>query len=219
MIAERGVTFGTADGAVLEGRVAVPPGAPMGLAICHPHPLYGGDMDNAVVCELAELAGASGLGTLRFNFRGVGRSTGLHGGGGPEEHDVETALAYLATVLAPPAAVALAGYSFGAAVAARVAGRHRALRGLALIAPPLISAQWALPELDTPVLIVAGAADGYCPRDALDAVRVRLPTAVIHVIDGGDHFFSGTLPALAAAVRAWLTTLDAGQARRSRGAG
>jgi uncharacterized protein len=219
MIAEHGVRFTTGDGEGLEGELTLPPRAATGLVVCHPHPLYGGDMDDQIVRCVADLAAAAGLAVLRFNFRGVGGSTGKHGGGGPEEGDVEAALAYLGTVLAPPATVALAGYSFGAAVAARVAPRRPGLRGVALIAPPLAAVPWTLTAPSAPMLVVAGGIDPYCPADALAVVSTRVPAAVIRVIDGADHFFSGALPALEAALAPWMRTLDAGESGRSGGAG
>src|SRR4029453_961058 len=82
-------------GPSLEGRLAVPPGAGAGLVLCHPHPLYGGDMDNPVVGRAAEGAQGPGGATLRFNFRGVGASGGTHGGGTAEMNDVRAALTRL----------------------------------------------------------------------------------------------------------------------------
>ncbi|HEY3065888.1 MAG TPA: alpha/beta family hydrolase [Methylomirabilota bacterium] len=211
--------FTTGDGETLEGEVALPPRAAVGLVVCHPHPLYGGDMDSHVVRCVADVAVASGLASLRFNFRGVGGSTGKHGGGIPEERDVEAALVYLGTLLAPPAALALAGYSFGAAVAARVAARRDDLCGIALIAPPLAAAPWAFPAPRAPLLLVAGARDPYCPTDALTVVRTHAPEAVIRVIEDADHFFARSLPALAAMLAPWMTTLDAGETGRRGGTG
>ena len=219
MIAEREVRFTTSDGEGLEGELTLPPRATAGLVVCHPHPLYGGDMDNHIVRRVTGLAAASGLAALRFNFRGVGGSTGKHAGGVPEEGDVEAALGYLGSVLGSPAAVALAGYSFGAAVAAAVAARHHGLRGVALIAPPLAAVPWTLPAPPAKMLVLAGAADPHCPADALAVLRERVPGAVIHVIDGADHFFSGALAALEAALLPWMKTLDAGKPGRSGGAG
>src|SRR5262249_34552016 len=78
-----------------EGRRAEGLGARAGLVVCHPHPLYGGDMDNPVVVRAVEVAAEAGIATLRFNFRGVGTSEGSHGGGAGEQDDVRAALAAL----------------------------------------------------------------------------------------------------------------------------
>ena len=63
----------------LEALVAVPSDSAWAVVIAHPHPLYGGDLDNPVVVRIAEVCRAEGLATVRFNFRGVGHSTGTHG--------------------------------------------------------------------------------------------------------------------------------------------
>src|SRR5437870_10480649 len=140
MISDRPATVAVARDIVLVGRLAVPAGARAGVVICHPHPLYGGDMDNPVVVRVAEVCRQLGLATLRFNFRGVGASTGQHGQGRDERHDVTAALAHFASVLPSDAPLGLAGYSFGAAVAARVAGERAEappLTAVALVAPPV----------------------------------------------------------------------------------
>ena len=89
------MTLRTADGVTLEARIGMPPAQRGGVALCHPHPLYGGDMDNPVVVRAAEVARDLGLATVRFNFRGVGQSTGEHGKGVAERLDVEAALDHL----------------------------------------------------------------------------------------------------------------------------
>jgi alpha/beta superfamily hydrolase len=113
MIPERDVTISAADGVRLEARVAVPPGARAGVVCCHPHPLYGGDMDNPVVVRMAEVAAALGLATCRFNFRGVGRSTGEHGQGRTERLDAEAALDHIEAQVGAGAPGLLAATSEG----------------------------------------------------------------------------------------------------------
>src|SRR5206468_3182423 len=96
MIPEQSATLAVASDVALESRLAVPAGAPAGIVICHPHPLYGGDMDNPVVVRVQEVCAELGLATLRFNFRGVGGSSGTHGGGLAEQEDARGALDALA---------------------------------------------------------------------------------------------------------------------------
>src|SRR5205823_4879419 len=120
MIAERSTTV-RAGAETLEARLAVPPGARLGVVVSHPHPLYGGDMDNPVVARIVEVCAARGLATRRFNLRGVGASTGRHEGGRGEQDDIRASLALLEETLGGGARLALAGYSFGAAVGAAVA--------------------------------------------------------------------------------------------------
>src|ERR671922_3090318 len=106
-------TIFTADGVSCEGIITHPDGisqAP-GLVICHPHPLYGGDMENNVVRGMAEAFAAAGFVVLRFNFRGVGRSTGHHDEGIGEQEDARAAMEWLMTRSGVDRArVFLAGY-------------------------------------------------------------------------------------------------------------
>jgi alpha/beta superfamily hydrolase len=204
MIPEERVRFGTAGGPTLDGMVAHPPGATRGVVVCHPHPLYGGDMDNPVVLVLVHACWDAGLAVLRFDFRGVRRSAGVHSGGVGEQEDVRAALDLLEDRLHETPA--LAGYSFGAAMAAAVAAAGRPLAGLALVAPP--GAQ-AIPAAPYPVLVVAGSDDHVCSGATLAAWRAALPGGSVHVIPGGDHFFSGGLDRLRGVLGAWTARLAA----------
>jgi alpha/beta superfamily hydrolase len=195
------------DGEVrLEAQVATPPDSTRAVVIAHPHPLYGGDLDNPVVVRIAEVCQAAGLATVRFNFRGVGRSTATHGGGVAERDDLIAAAEYAGRLVGDQYGVALAGYSFGAVVAAAVApGRH--LTGVALVAPPLamtgLDGLGRLAEISAPVLIVGAGQDEYCPRDLLDQLRLRTPRAEVHVIEDSGHFFFGKLYPLGERVGGW----------------
>lgn len=201
---ESPVTLDVRDGARLEARLAHPEPARAGLVICHPHPLYGGDMDNPVVIRTAEVAGTLGVATLRFNFRGVGASTGQHGGGEAEVEDVKAARAALAERLPAGAAIGLAGYSFGAAVTARMATEASDLPALALVAPPLgMYALDFLVHAPRTTMLVAGTKDQYCPEDALRRLGERLG-AEVEIIEGAEHFFFGKLYPLGEAVERWL---------------
>jgi alpha/beta superfamily hydrolase len=190
----------------LEARVSLPSGATAGVVLCHPHPLYGGDMDSHVVLRAADACVARRVATLRFNFRGVGASTGKHDDGRGEQDDVRAALGALRRRLPDGAAVALAGYSFGAAVAAAVA-RRTPIAGLALIAPPVRMVPISPPAVSGPVLIVVGAEDQYCSAADLEPIRHAMPGVTITVIDGADHFFFGALDALGGAVEGWAAAL------------
>jgi alpha/beta superfamily hydrolase len=227
MISERPLTLSAGEGEAvsLEARLGMPANAAAGIAICHPHPLYGGDMDNPVVVRIAEVAADAGCATLRFNFRGVGRSTGAYGGGTGEQADLAAVVAHLRSLLSPDAPVIAAGYSFGSLVAAHVAAGG-GVDAVALVAPPLgLGDTRPLPELPTPmpVLIVVGENDEYCPAEVVERLRAERPTATLNVIDGANHFFFGKLYPLGEAFTAWLAPtlarLRAGQARRSGGAG
>ena len=191
-------------GLQLEAQLAKPEAPKSGLVICHPHPLYGGDMDNPVVVRVAELAQGLGVATLRFNFRGVGASSGVHGGGEGERNDVAAALAMLAGLLPAESRIGLAGYSFGAWVAARVAAAAPNLPALALLAPPL--GMYDLDFLErapSHTLLVAGSRDQYCPVEMLEHLGRRLGSRAA-IIDGAEHFFFGKLFPLGEAVERWI---------------
>jgi len=186
--------------------LALPEAPKAGLVVCHPHPLYGGDMDNPVVVRVAEVAQGAGVATLRFNFRGVGASGGVHGSGEGEQDDVAAALAVLAGRLPAKSPIGLAGYSFGAWVAARVAAAMPALAALALLAPPL-----AIYDLDFLVrapahtLLVAGGRDQYCPVEAIERLGRRLGIKA-EIVEGAEHFFFGKLFPLGEALLRWIRT-------------
>jgi alpha/beta superfamily hydrolase len=206
MIPERSVTLAVAPGVSLDARLALPPDPAGGVAICHPHPLHGGDMENPVVIRAAEVCQDAGLATLRFNFRGVGGSTGAHDEGRGEQDDLGAAMDHLAGLLPAGSPVAVAGYSFGAAVAGRVALR-RAVAGAALIAPALalraLTDLGDLSRFEGPLLIVAGTSDQYCPTDALERLGRTATRATVRTVSGADHFFFGKLFPLGKIVGEW----------------
>jgi uncharacterized protein len=201
---EEDVRIAVPEGPVLHGRLEGAEAQKGGLVVCHPHPLYGGDMDNPVVVRAADAARQAGLMTLRFDFRGVGRSTGTHGGGKGEREDARAALALVRSRVPPGKPVGVAGYSFGAWVAAQATGQSLPLGGLCLIAPPLAMLDFqTLDAVTLDALLVAGTRDPYCPTRELAALAERLPGARTVSIEGADHFFSGELAALGEAIRSW----------------
>lgn len=190
-------------GPTLEAHLDFPDSAAAGLVLCHPHPLYGGDMDNPVIIRAAEVAQSLGVSTLRFNFRGVGRSTGVHDEGGGEQDDCSAALASLRSRLAPTSPLGLLGYSFGARIAAQVGEGRADLDGLALVAPPLAMYSFDGLPAGRPLLLVAGSRDPYCPVQDLVKLAERVGTEP-RIIEGADHFFFGKLFPLGTAVEGWL---------------
>ena len=171
-------------------------------------------MENPVVIRVAEVCQGAALATVRFNFRGVGGSGGEHDEGHGEQDDLRAAVQHLRTALGPRS-VAVAGYSFGASIAARVALRDGAA-GLALIAPALairgLDQLGDLDKLDTPILIAAGTNDSYCPAEALATLAARVPRAVVRTIEGADHFFFGKLYPLGEIVGQWAARVATGAA-------
>jgi alpha/beta superfamily hydrolase len=164
-------------------------------------------MESPVVVTARDACARQGLATLRFDFRGVGASTGRHDDGRGEQDDVRAALAELRRQVGHHAAIALAGYSFGAAMAAAVV-KETEVAGLALIAPPLRLSALAPPAaVHGSLLVVVGDEDQYCPAAALEALRDSIPGATVAVIEGADHFFFGSLDAVAHAVAGWAATV------------
>ncbi len=177
----------------LEGVLHTPTGSgPFpAVVVCHPHPQYGGDMDNNVVLAVVRGAVARGIAALRFNFRGVGRSAGTFDGGRGEQDDVRAALACAAARPEVDAArLGLAGYSFGAVMAALAAEER--VRALALIAPPLTATDLGdrLTGFQGPLLLLAGEQDQFCPADALRRLADRC-RAELALVPGVDHFWFG----------------------------
>ncbi len=206
MASEEPVAIQVPRGPTLEGRLGLVPEPRGGLIVCHPHPLYGGDMENQVVVRAVEVAQEAGLATLRFNFRGVGASQGSHDQGRGEQEDVRAAMALLSGRLARGTPAGLAGYSFGAWVVAQVAAAAAQSTALALVAPPLGMFGFDFLEgYPGRVLLVAGTRDEYCSTSDLERLAKRLAVPVTRVIEGADHFFFGKLYPLGEAIRGWLS--------------
>ncbi|MBM4295939.1 MAG: alpha/beta fold hydrolase [Deltaproteobacteria bacterium] len=167
------------------------PGTRGAAVVTHPHPLYGGDMDNNVVCTAARAFQAKGWATLRFNFRGVGESSGAYGEGVAEAQDVQAALDYVKT--RGPGPYLVVGYSFGAYAAAQALLQGLEADEAVFIAPPVAFMPMPfLPQAPHLSVVIAGDQDYICPLAELEKllapVRDRINLAVI---PGADHFFRG----------------------------
>lgn len=189
-MAETPVSFRARDGVILEG-LWDPEGSKGVVILLHPHPLYGGQMRNHVLKVLREAALQEGFSTLRFNFRGVGRSEGAYGEGVKEREDLRGALDFVAAG-GPNGPIIVAGYSFGSMVAARVAPEDERIQGLALISPPLSMEDFSvLKGYAKPKFVAAGDRDFVCPLEQLREFFDSLPDPkMLKVIEGCDHFYS-----------------------------
>ncbi|MBI4169015.1 MAG: alpha/beta hydrolase [Acidobacteria bacterium] len=170
-------------------------------AICHPHPLFGGTMHNKVVHAAAEAIVAAGIPVLRFNFRGVGLSTGAHDNGNGEQEDLVALLDYLAGRF-PGRPLLAAGYSFGAYVGLRAGCRDRRVAALIGIGIPLTMVNFDfLQDCDRPLSLIQGEADPFCPPGLLLPFAAALPGgARVAVIKEAGHDFAGRLEELAARI-------------------
>jgi uncharacterized protein len=200
------VTF-ESQGLKLEGLLARPAGDASARAavICHPHPQYGGSMYNNVVEAIVAAMETLGYATLRFNFRGVGESEGAYDNGRGEALDAAAAVRYLlAQPLVRRDGAILAGYSFGAMVALSAADATDEVSTVIAVAPPLAFGEPAMVGVKKRLVLIAGDRDSYCPANRLEALRPKLPAAVIRTIAGADHFFAGYEGQLTAALIAAL---------------
>jgi len=176
--------------------------------VCHPHPLYGGTMHNKVVFKVAQALQMLGMPTLRFNFRGVGHSTGTYDEGRGEMDDVRFALEFLSRRY-PGLPVILAGFSFGASVALRVAAiddRVQAMIGLGVPAR-MLDGEY-LQGSHKPKLIIQGTKDEQAPY-VLTAEwfeQVAAPKSLV-AVQGADHFFQGHLDEVQAIIATFVHSM------------
>ena len=161
--------------------------------ICHPHPLHGGSLQNKVVHTLARGFGELGARSVRFNFRGVGRSSGDYDHGMGETEDLLAVIAW-ARARRPRDRLWLAGFSFGAYVALRASVSFDVAR-LVLVAPPVNLYDFgALAMPACPLLVIQGSADEVVPAaQVLSWVESLAPPPELIYLEGVSHFFHGRL--------------------------
>ncbi len=165
-----------------------------GVVITHPHPLYGGDMYNYVVEAILRAYKKSGYATLRFNFRGTGKSHGEYGNGIGEQKDVMAAISYLFENTDADI-VDLAGYSFGAWVNSKVGCQDGLVQNMVMVSPPAGFMDFQpISPMPCLKLLVIGDRDDIASADLVkDMVPEWNPKARLEVIKGADHFYSGHL--------------------------
>ncbi len=214
------VIFAGPDGR-LEGRYQ--PGrkdaAPVAL-ILHAHPKAGGSMQDRVVTSLFDIFKERGFATLRFNFRGVGRSQGEFDHGHGELADAASALDWVQGFNASAPYCWVAGYSFGAWIGMQLLMRRPEVRGFISIAPPMTMYPFDfLAPCPASGLILNGTADQVSPPDEITRVLTKIRTqkniSITHeVIEGANHFFPDHVEEMAQRSASYLDTrlaiLDAG---------
>jgi uncharacterized protein len=173
--------------------------------VCHPHPLFGGTMHNKVVFRAAKAAITAGIPALRFNFRGVGESEGVHADGIGEQDDVRAALGYLESRF-PLTPVCLMGFSFGSYVALPVGAADPHVVVLVAMGVPLDSSGTDfLHGIDKPKLIVQGTLDQFSSRKEVEIFSASLSEPKqIHFVEGADHFFTNQLDEFQSIITAYL---------------
>ena len=167
-----------------------------GVVITHPHPLYGGDMHNFIVNLIARAYQKKGFTTLKFNFRGTGKSQGSYDDGAGEQEDVSSALSILKQMEIKN--IDLAGYSFGAWVNALAIGKSNFIGNMVMVSPPVGFVDFS-PVNSIPCLklVVTGSIDDIAPADRIKTMYPGWnPKAQLKIINGADHFYSGCLDEL-----------------------
>ena len=163
------------------------------VVVSHPHPLRGGGgtMDNKVTYRLARGLEDSGGLVLRYNFRGAGRSEGVHDDGRGEQDDLKAALRFLLSEGGEGLPLLLAGFSFGSYMSLLVALQDPAIDALLLVGVPALTYDLSmLSEVDRPVGLVQGEFDEHGPLDAIERVWPSVPEPKIRrIVPGAGHFF------------------------------
>ena len=179
-----------------------------GVVVTHPHPLYGGDMENGVVESIVRAYRHRGYSTLRFNFRGAGMSQGRYDEGRGEQEDVRSAIRFLASH--GKSRIDLAGYSFGAWVNALAMPTDPLVNSLLLVSPPVAFLDFSSVGFLAPLkLVVVGSQDQFAPPER---IRALLPTwnpkARFKVVAGADHFYWGYTEELETILMGYLGGAD-----------
>ena len=194
---------------LLEGILGIPRGAETfpAVIVCHPHPLYGGSMDNNVVCALSETLTQASFFSLRFNFRGVGESQGEFGQGIGEQADVEAAISFVSKLKeVDENRIGLAGYSAGAGFALPVAADDARIKALAAASPPINMFNFdCLTGCPKPKFLISGDKDDLIsPKQFLEFCGNLPEPKECETIEGADHFWWGYESRLAAKVTAFF---------------
>jgi len=180
----------------LEGILHLPDGRArrgISVVVAHPHPMFGGSMENMLVQRICEAIGSRGVRCLRFNFRGVGASGGFHNRGVGEVEDVLAAMRYMRGK-GKKAEVGLAGYSFGASMAVLAARKDKRVKRVACVALPLGLVNIGPAEFPRGqrLLLIAGKSDAVAPAaDLKTFADLSKGRARLEVLPGADHFFGG----------------------------
>jgi len=204
------VNFNGPDGR-LEGRYhpSNRPQAPLALLL-HPHPQHGGTMNNKIIYKLYQTFTKRGFSTLRFNFRGVGRSQGQFDNGLGELSDAASALDWMQTQNPNTRSCWIAGFSFGAWVAMQLMMRRPEIDGFISIAPPASQHDFSfLAPCPASGMIIHGDKDEVVPQSSVDKLAQKLQKQKnikidYRIVEGSDHFFIHHLDPLNEQVEGYL---------------
>ncbi len=201
---------GTLEGLVEEPQRAGGTPSAGSLVFAHPHPLYGGTLRQPLVHHVAQAAREAGFSTLRFNFRGVGRSAGEFDGRA-ERDDVRAAAEFMRAQMRPPRPLVLGGFSFGSIMTAAAVIAGESADALVLVALVIRSEEFSEAELEGlsrfrgPVLAVCAEEDTLAPPDVVGPFLESLDLDLtLEVLPGADHMFNGRQREVGAVVKGFL---------------
>ncbi len=205
------VIFNGPDGR-LEGRYhhTKDPNAPIALLL-HPHPRYGGTMNNRIVLGLYQIFVKRGFSVLRFNFRGVGRSQGVFDNGTGELSDAASALDWMQAYNPNAATCWIAGFSFGAWIGMQLMMRRPEIGAFISVSPPASKYDFTfLAPCPASGLLVHGAKDAMVPVASVDKLAQKLSlqktiSIDYQIVDDADHFFTDNMADLTGVVEGYLT--------------
>lgn len=192
-------------------------GAPMALVL-HPHPQFGGTMNNPLVYDLFHMFHGLGCTTVRFNFRGVGRSQGSFDNGAGELSDAAAVLDWMNTLYPNPSHVWVCGISFGAWIGMQLLMRRPEIRGWISVSPPANMYDFTfLAPCPTSGLIVQGNKDNIVPEPHTEKLAQKLKaqkgiTVDYRVVDGANHFYNDRIEQLIGNMHDYLNKAGSGRA-------
>ena len=197
---------------ILEGIAAIPEGAGHfpAVIVCHPHPLYGGSMDNGVVHSLCETLTKASFVSFKFNFRGVGGSQGEFGQRIGAQADVQAAISFVAALREVDChRIGLAGYSAGSGFGFSVGSSDDRIKALAAISPPLNMFNFDfLRNCPKPKLLVSGSRDNFTAPDRFfEFCQSLAEPKQYEIIEGADHFWRECESLPASRVTAFFTKM------------
>lgn len=205
----------------IEGRYhqSEQPGAPI-VMVLHPHPLYGGTMNNKIVYRLYHIFVQNGFSVLRFNFRGVGKSQGKYDEGIGELTDAATALDWLQTQNPDASTCWVSGFSFGAWISLQLLMRRPEIEGFVAVSPPANLYDFSfLSPCPASGIIMQGSKDDVVPEDVVSKLTTKLGDQVNYqVIQGADHYYRGQEEEMGGVVNDYVAQrlLDFQQKRKVR---
>ncbi|MDR1112297.1 MAG: alpha/beta hydrolase [Bacteroidales bacterium] len=184
------------------------------VVVLHPSQLQGGRMNNDVINTICLAFHRHGFGTLRFNFRGVGRSEGSYSGGDGELNDAATVVDWLQSSQRVAHRLWISGFSFGALIAMQILMRRPEIEGFVIVSPPVSLYDFGfLAPCPVSGQLLYGSRDAIVPRESVDNLVMKLngQKGILidyQVIDGADHSFNGRLADVQNVISAYVSTLS-----------